>query len=143
MGFQDKSERNQKVLNSSPLESPGQSNQKVTHVNIKHRFLYEVTSVFCSPAFSPSCRISSVLPLSFSYAPSSHSHTHWVSFSSSTLDPLLLTSLAQFRHWKKTSNILFPRLESLFPFSLLILLLSLLLSLPLLFTFHLLSPPAG
>lgn len=82
---------------------------------------------------------SSARPLSFPYAPSPPLHTHWVSFSSSTLDPLLLTGLAQFRHGKKTSNILLPRLESLFPFSLPILLFSLLLSnLPLLFIFSLL-----
>lgn len=46
MGFQDKPERNQKVLDSSRLVSPGQSNQKATHVNVKHRFLCEVTSAF-------------------------------------------------------------------------------------------------
>lgn len=142
MAFQDKSEKNQKVLNSPWLVSPGQSNQKVTLMNFKHRFLCEVTWAFALLRSALHAEASSASPSLLPVPLLSLAHTHWVVFSSSTLDPLLLTRLARFRHWKKTSNILLPRLESLFPFSFLILLLSLLLShLPLLFTLHLFSPP--
>lgn len=67
----------------------------------------------CSLAFSPLCRIQLCPPPLFFLCPPPHLHTHWVAFSSSELDPLLLTSFSQFRYRKKTSNTLLPRLESL------------------------------